>query len=146
MENSSEMDSDAIIMAEVTAANIDKRDFSFSIKRKNDLVEEYGVDKVVNSLISAIRKTGTEVIDSIIDTTKFNASKSKVMREIDRLQRDIIWGFKKSGEIISVQDSFVLVPSPATLPISTLINGHARYTTKISASASSPYTRRQLEQ
>lgn len=124
----------SILKEEILNAQAECREFSFSVATKKKLIREYGVPKIAKELIKCIRRYKVEIANDDCNMTKLESSGKLILRSLPRLSKNVTWTYKEDSEPIIFEsgETALLIPSSMSLQMSTILNGKARYTTKIS--------------
>jgi hypothetical protein len=146
MKKRKHSDSIESIHNKVATAKRDRKDFSFSIAEKNKLVEQHGIEVVCQTLIQAIRDTGTLVIDPLdINALTNGNARGKLEKLIARVEKeaekehptDADWAYKLGKELIQHKSTLLSFSSSGSM-LSTFLNGHLRYTQRVKKGARTP--------
>jgi signal recognition particle subunit SEC65 len=129
------------ITAKVIAAKNEHRDFSFTCAEKAALQAKYGIEKVCETLIKAIRDTNTPIIDRLTintDKEKLLGLIQRVLKESDKEHpTNASWGYKLGKEQVQ-HNSLLLTVSSSGSMLSTALNGYYRYTQRVVKKAKTP--------
>lgn len=128
------------IEEEIVLSKKEQRDFSFSISKKQELVGEFGVEKVVEALLTAIRKHKIQLIDDIETVNESLIKRVKKASADDKIiAKDAKWAYKLNKiDVEQSAGSTLLKVSPSSMMFSTALNGFERYSSKIAEKNATP--------
>lgn len=123
------------IFCEVDTARRERRDFSFSKEAKMEMVEQYGLDTVCNTLLRAIRETNTPLADPLHledDLTSGIKAVRKASANLTKTQP--AWGYQEGDKTIVYQAGETILlsdKSAVSKALSTRLSGYERYHAKV---------------